>query len=162
MNPSPTPFVSNSTALVEVMNRHEAQLQAQALRARQQRTRATLIFVAFVLATAITLAFLSIDRYHKAVRLRLQKQLSKAQLEIFRQKEQIESMINPNPEDTARLPVCPNCAVSAVSIVARRSYSPPGPAVCANWRRVARNSRSTTTTNSVPCWPTASPTPWST
>ena len=93
----------NNTALVEVMNRHEAQLQAQALRARQQRTRATLIFVAFVLATAITLAFLSIDRYHKAVRLRLQKQLSKAQLEIFRQKEQIESMINPNPEDTARL-----------------------------------------------------------
>ena len=93
----------NSTALMEVMNHHEAQLQAQAQRARQQRTRATLIFVAFLLAAAITLAFLSIDRYHKAVRLRLQKQLSKAQLEIFRQKEQIELMANPSLEDTARL-----------------------------------------------------------
>ena len=93
----------NSTALMEVMNHHEAQLQAQAQRARQQRTRATLIFVAFLLAAAITLAFLSIDRYHKYVRLRLQKQLSKAQLEIFRQKEQIELMANPSLEDTARL-----------------------------------------------------------
>lgn len=93
----------NSTTLMEVMKRHEAQMQAQAQQARQQRTRATLIFVAFLLAAAIMLAFLSIDRYHKAVRLRLQKQLSKAQLEIFRQKEQIESLINPRAEDTARL-----------------------------------------------------------
>lgn len=93
----------NGTELAELKSRHELEMQARREKARRERITSVLVSAILVLLLAGALLFLLIDRYHKNRLIRLQQLLSKARLEILRQKEKMESMVSVPPEESNQL-----------------------------------------------------------
>ena len=93
----------NGTELAELNSRHEMEMQSRREKARREHLTTLLassfIFVLLIVATL----FLLIERYQKNRLIRLQQLLSKARLEILRQKEKMESMQSIPPEENQQL-----------------------------------------------------------
>ena len=93
----------NGTELAEINARHEMEMQARRERARRQQLTSILVASSIFVLLIIVTVFLLIDRYNKNRLIRLQQLLSKARLEILRQKEKMESMQSVSPEESHQL-----------------------------------------------------------
>ncbi len=93
----------NGTELAEVNARHELEMQARREKARRQHLMSILIASSVFVLLIVATIFLLIDRYNKTRLIRLQQLLSKARLEILRQKEKMESMQSVSPEESHQL-----------------------------------------------------------
>lgn len=93
----------NGTELAEVNARHELEMQARREKARRQHLMSILIASSVFVLLIVATIFLLIDHYNKTRLIRLQQLLSKARLEILRQKEKMESMQSVSPEEDHQL-----------------------------------------------------------
>ena len=93
----------NGTELAELKSRHELDMQARHEKARRQQLMSVLVTVFLFVLFIVGILFLLVDRYNKNRLIRLQHLLSKARLEILRQKEKMESMQTVPPEENRQL-----------------------------------------------------------